>query len=216
VSGALTLPLAAEITTLGKTVLVLVAGAFIVWALYVSMIYPKKHPEFPRDRNLFIVVTALFFVVQMGAVVWVTGTQEVEHETTEAGHGGEEAGGEETTETETHETETTETHETETEGTPGPEGAVTTEDEAGGAGDAAAGKEVFTATASPSCGGCHTLADARASGSVGPNLDDAKPSAELVVDRVTNGQGVMPAYADSLTEEQIADVAAYVSSVAGG
>jgi mono/diheme cytochrome c family protein len=51
---------------------------------------------------------------------------------------------------------------------------------------------------------------------VGPNLDDAKPSAELVVDRVTNGQGVMPAYADSLTEEQIADVAAYVSSVAGG
>jgi cytochrome c6 len=190
VPEALTLPLAAEITTLGKTVLVLVAGAFIVWALYVSMIYPKRHPDFPRDRNLFIVVTALFFVVQMGAVVWVTGTQEVEHETTGAEHGGENTGGEDTTPEETTPPEQPE-------------------------GDAAAGKEVFTATASPSCAGCHTLADAGATGSVGPNLDDAKPSAELVVDRVTNGQGAMPAYGDSLTEEQIADIAAYVSSVAG-
>jgi mono/diheme cytochrome c family protein len=50
---------------------------------------------------------------------------------------------------------------------------------------------------------------------VGPNLDDAKPSSDLVVDRVTNGQGVMPPFKDTLTEKQIADVAAYVSSVAG-
>ena len=38
------------------------------------------------------------------------------------------------------------------------------------------------------------------------------PSFELAVDRVTNGQGVMPAFGDSLTEQQIRDVAAYVSS----
>ena len=50
---------------------------------------------------------------------------------------------------------------------------------------------------------------------VGPNLDAASPSYDLVVDRVTNGQGGMPAFAGELTDEQIADVAAYVSTVAG-
>ena len=35
------------------------------------------------------------------------------------------------------------------------------------------------------------------------------------IDRVTNGKGGMPAFGDSLSETQIADVAAYVSSVAG-
>src|SRR5262245_17821609 len=79
-------------------------------------------------------------------------------------------------------------------------------------GDAAAGKEVFE---SAGCKSCHTLADANASGTVGPNLDDAKPSTALVIDRVTNGKGVMPAFSCQLTPEQIADVAAYVSSVAG-
>jgi mono/diheme cytochrome c family protein len=32
---------------------------------------------------------------------------------------------------------------------------------------------------------------------------------------VTNGGGVMPAFKDTLTEKQIEDVSAYVSSVAG-
>jgi mono/diheme cytochrome c family protein len=36
-----------------------------------------------------------------------------------------------------------------------------------------------------------------------------------VVDRVTNGQGQMPPFGGTLSEQQIADVAAYVSSVAG-
>jgi mono/diheme cytochrome c family protein len=73
------------------------------------------------------------------------------------------------------------------------------------------GKEIFTSK----CAGCHTLARADATGNVGPNLDDAKPDAALVMDRVTNGQGVMPSFKDQLSEKQIADVAAYVSSVAG-
>ena len=74
------------------------------------------------------------------------------------------------------------------------------------------GRAVF---ASAGCGSCHALSDAGATGAVGPNLDGAQPSEAHVVDRVTNGQGSMPAFAGELTEQQIADVAAYVSSVAG-
>jgi mono/diheme cytochrome c family protein len=83
---------------------------------------------------------------------------------------------------------------------------------AGGEGDAAAGKKVF---ASAGCTGCHTLADAGSTGNVGPNLDDANPPFERVLDRVTNGKGVMPSFKDQLSEQQIKDVATYVSQVAG-
>ena len=38
---------------------------------------------------------------------------------------------------------------------------------------------------------------------------------ELVVDRVTNGMGAMPSFKGQLDDQQIQDVAAYVSSVAG-
>ena len=79
-------------------------------------------------------------------------------------------------------------------------------------GDAAAGKQVFETAG---CKSCHTLKDAGATGTVGPNLDEKMPPAALVVDRVTNGKGVMPAFGGQLSQKQIADVAAYVSSVAG-
>jgi cbb3-type cytochrome c oxidase subunit III len=78
-------------------------------------------------------------------------------------------------------------------------------------GGAADGKSIFTAN----CGGCHTLADAGTSGTVGPNLDEAKPPKELVVDRVTNGKAPMPPFKGKLTPAQIAAVADYVSSAAG-
>jgi mono/diheme cytochrome c family protein len=80
-------------------------------------------------------------------------------------------------------------------------------------GDATAGKQVFAAAG---CKSCHTLADAGATGTVGPNLDDAKPSAALVVDRVTNGKGVMPSFSGQLSAKQIADVAAYVAKATSG
>jgi mono/diheme cytochrome c family protein len=73
------------------------------------------------------------------------------------------------------------------------------------------GKTIFAQT----CGSCHTLADAGTTGTVGPNLDAAKPSQALVVDRVTNGQGAMPSFKDSLDEAQIQAVAEYVSGAAG-
>ena len=114
----------------------------------------------------------------------------------------------ETTETET--TETTETDETETTETTETETTATTPAIEG---DPVAGKQVFLGASA--CGGCHTLADAGSSGTVGPNLDESMPDNALVLDRVTNGQGGMPSFSSTLTEQQIADVAAYVSSVAG-
>ena len=80
------------------------------------------------------------------------------------------------------------------------------------AGAAEAGKAVF---ASAGCGSCHVLADAGAAGTIGPNLDAAKPSTELVRQRVENGQGVMPSFKGTLTEAQVEALAVYVSSVAG-
>ena len=75
-------------------------------------------------------------------------------------------------------------------------------------GDPANGAKVFAAAG---CGGCHTFEAAGSTGNVGPNLDDANPDSGIVVERVTNGQGVMPSFSDSLSKQEIADVAAYVS-----
>jgi mono/diheme cytochrome c family protein len=74
-------------------------------------------------------------------------------------------------------------------------------------GNAEAGKAVF---ASAGCASCHALADANAKGSLGPDLDASKPELELIVERVKNGKAPMPSFKDSLTDTQIADVAAYV------
>jgi cytochrome c6 len=92
--------------------------------------------------------------------------------------------------------------------------AGSTEDNGGGGGatgDAAAGKAVFTAN----CGSCHTLKDAGTTGSVGPDLDQLKPSFDVVEHQVENGGGVMPAFEGTLSDSDIANVSAYVSSVAG-
>lgn len=78
-------------------------------------------------------------------------------------------------------------------------------------GDADNGREVFAANG---CGSCHTLAAAGSSGSVGPNLDESEPDFDLVVERVTNGSGAMPSFGDELSEQEIRDVAAFVSESA--
>jgi len=80
-------------------------------------------------------------------------------------------------------------------------------------GDPTAGKAVFT---SAGCVGCHTLADANAHGTVGPNLDQAKPPLSLAVARVTKGAGAMPSFKGQLSDKQIADVTAYVVKATGG
>jgi len=190
------------ITTTGKVTLLIVAGLFIAWALITAIWIPKRNPDFPTTLTAFLLVSSLFLVAQLGAVYWVTMTQEVETEAVETTPA--ETTPAETTPAETTPAETTPAETTPAETTP----AETTPAE----GDAAAGKEVF---ASSGCGSCHTLADAGATGAVGPNLDETKPPSDLVVDRVTNGKGVMPPFGEQLTEQQIQDVAAYVSSVAG-
>ena len=174
--------LVAEMTGLGKTVLLIVAIAFISWAIVTAIFVPKRNPDFPRRLDAYIVVSTILFLLQMSAIVWTSETQEVEE-----GHAAEVL--------------------------PVPDGGETpTTPAAPSGGDAAAGKQVFE---SAGCASCHTLADAGATGAVGPNLDDAKPSDALVVDRVTNGKGVMPSFSGQLSEQQIQDVAAYVSSASG-
>jgi len=74
-------------------------------------------------------------------------------------------------------------------------------------GDPSAGKIVFK---TKGCTACHTLKDAGATGTVGPNLDVAKPTLGLAVDRVLHGKAAMPPFKGQLTTKQIADVASYV------
>jgi mono/diheme cytochrome c family protein len=80
-------------------------------------------------------------------------------------------------------------------------------------GDPKKGSSVF---ASASCGGCHTLAAAHSTGTIGPNLDQLKPDYRTVTAQVTNGGGGMPAFKSQLSTQQIADVAAYVVDSTGG
>jgi cytochrome c6 len=190
------------------------AVVFIVFALVVALVVPRSRPTFPAVHlGWFIAACIVLFAAQMTSVVLLAEVGET-HEA--APH---EPGETETTPTETEPTETTptettgptETGPTETGPTETTETETTPPPQAGG--DPAAGRQVFETAA---CGGCHTLADAGASGTVGPNLDAAMPPAELVVERVTNGMGVMPSFEGQLTPQQIQDVAAYVSSVAGG
>jgi mono/diheme cytochrome c family protein len=80
-------------------------------------------------------------------------------------------------------------------------------------GDPAAGKTIFS---SAGCSGCHTLKAAGATGTVGPNLDEAKPDYQLATARVTLGKGVMPSFKGQLSDQQIADVASFVVTSTGG
>jgi cytochrome c2 len=189
------------ITTTGKVVLILVAGTFITFSLLVSMVIPRRRPDFPGSRlPAFVTVCALLFGAQIAAVVWVTGTQEVE--TSAAAPPPATTTTSTTTTPATTTTTGATTTSTSTTTTPGAE-----------PGDAAAGKAIFTGAAG--CKSCHTLKDAGATGTVGPNLDEAKPPYSLVIDRVTHGKGVMPSFADQLSQTDIENVAKYVSSVAG-
>jgi cytochrome c553 len=184
--------------------LLTVAAVFIAFALIVALVVPRARPDFPAQRlGVFLAICIALFAVQIGAVVALAEIGE-EHDEPEAA---ETTPGETTDTTETTDTGATDTTETETTDT------TETTETTGAEGDPAAGKEVFTGPAG--CTGCHTLADAGASGSIGPNLDQTTPSYELAVDRVTNGRGAMPSFADTLSEQQIQDVAAYVSSAAG-
>lgn len=76
------------------------------------------------------------------------------------------------------------------------------------------GREVFTKLANPQCGICHSLQDAGTSGQIGAKLEELKPDAARVAEAVRKGLGVMPAYAGTLSAEQIEAVAHYVARAA--
>jgi mono/diheme cytochrome c family protein len=175
------------LSTGNKLGLGLIAAAFIAFALVSSMVLPRKRPDFPgKFFGPFLGISALFFVAMVSAVFLLA---------KEAHHPGEAAaGGPE---------HSTQTGVTSTSSAPAP----TT-----GAAALAAGKKAFDKAA---CGGCHTLADANASGKVGPNLDQLKPDAQLVEETVTNGRGSMPSFKGILSPEEIKAVSEYVAQSAG-
>jgi quinohemoprotein ethanol dehydrogenase len=78
-----------------------------------------------------------------------------------------------------------------------------------GEGDPVAGEEVFL----DSCAGCHGVNGLGGNG--GPTLADAS-NVERVVAQVTNGGSGMPAFKDTLSTQQINDVAAYVTERVAG
>ena len=96
-----------------------------------------------------------------------------------------------------------------------------------GTGDPAHGKALFLEAASPtepSCASCHTLADAKSKGTLGPNLDDAFSSdkqqgfseqtmADIVRGQIAYPEEPMP---PNLYRGQDArDIALYVAKCAG-
>jgi mono/diheme cytochrome c family protein len=105
-----------------------------------------------------------------------------------------------------------------------PPTATTTPTETGQqpAGDPAAGKEIFTTTAQPTCATCHTLKEAGATQTIGPNLDevlkgkDAAFIHESIVDpnaEIAPGYqpGIMPqTFVEQLDEKQLADLIAFL------
>jgi len=175
-----------SLATSHKVGIAAMAALFIVFALSASFLAPRIWPGFPgKHVKLFVCVSILFTAAMLGTLYALA------KEPPEAGAKAEE-----------HVSVPTATAPT-----PG-----TTPAPAAPAGDVAAGKRVFLTAG---CVSCHTLKAAGATGTVGPNLDEAKPPASLVVDRVTNGKSVMPSFKGQLSPQQIQDVAAFVSTSAG-
>jgi mono/diheme cytochrome c family protein len=82
-------------------------------------------------------------------------------------------------------------------------------DEAAGKGDPIAGKQLFTAEG---CAGCHTFTAANATGKTGPDLDDVGAGPGRVMAQLSKPGGIMPSFADKLSEKEKADLAAFVGA----
>jgi|TARA_B100001540_G_scaffold145163_1_gene128720 mono/diheme cytochrome c family protein len=78
------------------------------------------------------------------------------------------------------------------------------------------GLEIFNEKAA--CAACHILKAAGSEGNIGPNLDTVDGLTQAsVIDIVTYGLGVMPAFGEDeiLTEEEIVIVSFYVANSVG-
>jgi mono/diheme cytochrome c family protein len=185
-------------------ILGIVAAVLVGFSLFVSIVVPRRRPDFPgRSLRVFVLVSALLVVGMLTAVAVLGESHHFESE------GGE--SGEMTNQPPTATTTPTETGT----GT----GTGTGQQPAG---DPAAGKEIFTTTAQPPCSSCHTLKEAGATQTIGPNLDevlkgkDAAFIHESIVDpnaEVATGYqpGIMPGtYGEQLDEQQLADLVAFL------
>jgi mono/diheme cytochrome c family protein len=181
-------------------ILGIVAAVLVAFSLVVSLVVPRRDPSFPGRHLRVFVLIAVLLVVGMLTAVEVLG---------ESHHFGAE-GGEPTGVTEASPTTGTTT------------GASTETGGGGPKGDPAAGKQIFTSVADPACSTCHTLAEAGATQTLGPNLDEGlkgkdaafiqqsilEPDAEITPGYPDN---LMPEdYGDKLDEQQIADLVAFL------
>jgi mono/diheme cytochrome c family protein len=186
-------------------ILTIVAAVLVGFSLVVSIVVPRRRPDFPgRSLRVFLLISALLIVGMLTAVATLG----------EAHHFGAESAGSGAT-----------TEESPTASSTPTQGGGTTQ---AAEGDPAAGKEIFTASAQPPCASCHTLQDAGASGTVGPNLDevlkgkDAAFIHESIVDpdaEIATGfqAGIMPTtYEQQLDEKQLADLVAFLEQSVNG
>jgi mono/diheme cytochrome c family protein len=181
------------------------AAVLVGFALIVSLYVSRRWPDFPGRHLKLFALLAILLVAGMLAAVEALGEG---HDFSAHGEAAETTSSEGTTSAGGTTSESTTTGET-----------ATTEPSAP-AGDPAAGKAIF---ASAGCGTCHTLQDAGANGTVGPNLDDVlkgKDPAfirESIVDpnaEIADGfaPGVMPqTFGDQFDDKQLSDLVAYLA-----
>jgi mono/diheme cytochrome c family protein len=186
--------------TRNDVILGIVAAVLVVFSLVVAIVIPRRDSGFPgRHLRLFILVAALLVLGMLTAV-------EVLGETHHFAAAGESGPGQ--------------TNVAPTTGTT--TGTAPTETGGQQPGDPAAGKQIFTSTAQPQCASCHTLKEAGATGSVGPNLDevlkgkDASFIHESIVNpnaQIASGfqPGIMPEnFGQQLDDKQLADLVAFL------
>ena len=75
--------------------------------------------------------------------------------------------------------------------------------------DPVAGKKLFAANG---CKGCHTFKAAGSTGTTGPDLDTASPSTAKVMHQLSTPGGLMPSFADKLTDDEKRNLAAFVGA----
>jgi mono/diheme cytochrome c family protein len=181
------------------------AAVLVGFALIVSLYVSRRWPDFPGRHLKLFALLAILLVAGMLAAVEALGeghdfSAHGEAAETTSSEGTASAGGTTSESTATGETATTEPSGTE--------------------GDPAAGKAIF---ASAGCGTCHTLQDAGANGTVGPNFDDVLKGKdpdfirESIIDpnaEIADGfePGVMPqTYGDQFDDKQLSDLVAYLA-----
>jgi mono/diheme cytochrome c family protein len=178
------------------------AAVLVLFSLVVALVVPRRDPSFPgRHLRLFVLIAVLLVLGMLTAV-------EVFGESHHFAAAGESVPTGPTTGT------------TATTGAAGT--APTTTGGGAPAGNPTAGKEIFTTAQPTPCSTCHTLQEAGATGTVGPNLDDVLKGkdAAFIHESIVNPNaqiasgfqpGIMPQnFGQVLNDQQLADLVAFL------